>query len=364
MERYIYLDNKIIVFIITNLNIEENIKQNEKNPYKIYNIISSTFFTKIIRIYDINTNEEYKKYGSLDKKYILGQSLKDNLFYYLYNYYLTIESIYNHNYEKIYKDKNISGEYKKYNEEGELVEEYYHNNFIKEGEYKRYEYSKLKESTFYINNLKNGISIIYNSDGLIEKKMNYNNNLKEGDEEIYFYNDDIVCNKKINTYENNKIIKEFNINNKGESNMFNYINGCKDGSYSKIYLKNNIWIEEDGSFLKGDIINCIKKIKDSKKIIYDKKTENNSVKTLEYEYNDTYYLKSELVYFNKNNIYKEIYKGYIKDEKNNIVINKYKYFLKQNNYTIININFDNIQSIQKNEINQLIEELNIEFNST
>lgn len=364
MERYIYLDNKVIVFVITDPQIEEKIKKNEINPNKIYNITTSSFFTKITKIYDIHTNKEYKRYGSEDRKYVVDKPLNNNSSYYRdkYDYYISIDSIYAHNYEKIYKNKNITGLYKKYNKEGELVEEYYHNNFVKDGEYKRYNYDVLIESTFYTNNIKNGISTIYNSNGLIEKKTYYLNDLKEGDEEVYSYYNGIVTDKKINTYENNKIIKVSTIDNTGKTSIFNYTDGYKNGSYSKTYLENNLWIEENGFMLKGNIIDSVKKIKDSNKIIYEKKTDNDTIKIKEYNYINNYFLKNDTVFFKKNNTYKEIQKHYM-HYKDNILLDKYNYLYKINNMEIININLNDIRLIPKEEFKKLLTELNIELNS-
>ena len=362
MERYIYLDNKVIVFIITDPIIEEKIKKNEINPYKIYNITTSSLFTKVTKIYDIHTDKEYKKYGSQHREYILDKPLNNIHYRDRYDYYISIDSIYSHNYEQIYKDKNISGLYKKYNKEGELVEEYYHNNFLKDGEYKRYNYDMLIESTFYTNNIKNGISTIYNTNGLIEKKTNYVNDLKEGDEEEYSYYNNVITYKKIKTYKNNKLIKESSIDDTGKTSIFNYTDGYKNGPYSKTYLVNDIWIEENGFILKGDNIDSVKKIKDLDKIIYEKKTENDTIKIKEYNYIDNYFLKSDTISFKKNNTFKEIQKYYT-HYKDNILLDKYSYLYKINNKEIININLNDIRLIPKEEFKQLLIELNIEFNS-
>lgn len=361
MERYIYLDNKIIVFIITDPKLEESIKINEIKEYKIYNICRICHSTKIIKIYDFNTKEEFKKIGSQNKKYILNQSLNSEYINYKkrYEYYISMESLISHNYKNIYKYKEISGIYKIYNKEGDLIEEYFHNNFVKEGEYKIYNKNGvLIMNEYYINGIKNGISKEYNDNGDIILEITYNNGEKIESHKYFYDITNILQNKKIKKFKNNQLINELTTHRNGESSEYNYIDGMKNGNYCKTYSINNNFIIESGIYKDNIIINCIKKIKDTDIILYEKKIENDIINERDYIYkNDQYYLNYEYIgtdkYFKKINYspsgkiirFEEIKQidqndiHIIKEYKSD-KLNKYIFKILKNSISLFNIDID------------------------
>lgn len=242
MERYIYLDNKIIVFIITDPIFEDNLKNKEINPYKIYNITRAFRVTKIIKIFDFHTKEEFNKIDLHNRKYILNDSLVTDYINYKdrFEYYTSMDSLISHNYQKLYKNKEITGLYKIYDKEGHLIEEYYHNNFLKEGEYKVYnENGMIIINEYYINGIKNGICKEYYDNGNLINILKYNNGEKIESEEYNYDITSILQHKKIKKFKNNEIIYELYIH--------------RNGSYSKKYYENNNFIVETGTYKDNDI---------------------------------------------------------------------------------------------------------------
>ncbi len=374
MERYIYFDNKIIVFIITDPVIEETIKNKETKQYKVYNITRVCNCTKIIKIYDFHTKEEFKKYGSQNRKYILYDNLNTDYINYRerYEYYTSIDSLISHNYEKIYKDKQITGFYKKYSKEGDLIEEYYHNNFLKEGEYKVYnENGILILNEYYINGIRNGVSMEYNDNGNLILKINYNNGEKIESIEYVYNNENIIENKN-KKFENNKLIYESYTHKNGETYEYNFLNLKKNGNYGRTYLKNNNFIIESGIYKDNIIINCIKKIKDTDIILYEKKTENDIIHEKDYTYkNEQYYLNYEYIETNINTkkinysssgkitrfeeineIDNEINNHIIKEYKSDKLI-KYNFQILKKSILLMNIEL-NSENINDNDINKYL----------
>jgi len=117
--------------------------------------------------------KKYFKIGSQKNKYRLNE-VKNNIdvftsLHKLKEYYKIPDEI-NLNvsgYCKIYYDKNQT----------QLHEEYYHNNYIKEGIYKSYyKNGKLEEESIYLNGLLNGLHTRYFESGKICMQHYYQNN--------------------------------------------------------------------------------------------------------------------------------------------------------------------------------------------
>jgi antitoxin component YwqK of YwqJK toxin-antitoxin module len=178
----------------------------------------------IKEIFNIHTNKQYKRIGSHKRKFIVGNNLPDIslIFFDKLDDIKIIMNIHGG------LDINTCGIFRKYNVNKILIEEYFHNNGIKEGIYKKfYDDGIIEMEANYINNKLNGLVKNYSRSGKLRSEYTYVNDILNG---------------KAIEYERNY------------SGIYNYRNGVKHGEYN---IKTSEY-EESGIYENDYLIESIR----------------------------------------------------------------------------------------------------------
>jgi antitoxin component YwqK of YwqJK toxin-antitoxin module len=153
------------IMVIVEFNYQDTI-YNSEEPYCVSAIIKDMYNI-------IDPSKKYFKLGSQNNKYRLGE-LKENILIFtsldkFKKYYKIPDDLNLHvsGYCKTYYDKNQT----------QLHEEFYHNDYIKEGLYKSYyKNGNIENESNYINGELNGISTYYKESGKIYFQHFYKTN--------------------------------------------------------------------------------------------------------------------------------------------------------------------------------------------
>lgn len=146
----------------------------EYDDQRYYNLQPYTINGTIKDMYNIhNPTKKYFRLGSKKNKYRLN-FLKKNILV-----FTSLDKLKTHYNIQDEINLNVSGYCKTYYDKNQiqLCEEYYHNNYIKEGLYKLYyENGNIKQEAMYVNGELNGLLTEYKKFGGIYFQIYYKNN--------------------------------------------------------------------------------------------------------------------------------------------------------------------------------------------
>jgi len=255
---YAYSDGRVIELILfKNMEIDMNEKYIHPNIQPK---------NRIIKIYNLNnTNIEYKRLGSMNRKFIVYKSIN---FY--TKIYTNLEALIFHNktdidkrilYEIEIKPSRLKEPYEnepkfiqKFNRRKQLVKTFYLQNSQKVGVYRKYasksEKVYLTVECNYNNNKLHGKYTLYDEFSNILEEYNYNNNMKNGEYKIW--------------YRNNRTLKE----------VGNYLNGRKINyiTYFPILKTNAICvrlIDNNNNIYKKEVYNNLEILLREEYLKYD-----------------------------------------------------------------------------------------------
>jgi hypothetical protein len=177
-------------YIITIIPLDIYIITDYLRLLKIYDKYYCKSF-EIINIEDVAGNI-YDKIDEKNNNYEINKIFDKTI-----RYYLTKDIAFNFNFlekkQYLLIPGGYSGYYKNYRN-GDLIEEYFHINGKKNGNYKKYHYNQeIEIDTYYVDNKLNGSYTSYHDNGNIYEICYYQNNIRIGEYKKYDMNNNLTC---------------------------------------------------------------------------------------------------------------------------------------------------------------------------